>query len=108
MFQSPGIQRRILGGGAILLFLCAAALWMWWPDAELQLACCWRGGAILGAAWLAYDDVQRLPNWILVALPLLLIVLIRWPRYFLMLIPVLIAWGVLRRFLPPPEGKRRD
>ena len=101
------MQRRILAALAILMLVSAVVLWLWWPSAELPLACCWRGGAILAAAWLAYDDVQRLPNWILLTLPLLLIVLVRFPRYFLMLIPVLIAWGVLRRILWPSESGRR-
>jgi hypothetical protein len=102
------MQRRILAALAILMLLSAVVLWMWWPGEELPLACCWRGGAILAAAWLAYDDVQRLPNWILLMLPLLLIVLVRFPRYFLMLIPVLIAWAVLRRILGPAKAKGRD
>ena len=101
------MQRRLLAASAILLLVSAAVLWLWWPNAELPMACCWRGGAILAAAWLAYDDVQRLPNWLLLILPLLLVVLVKWPRYFLMLIPVLIAWAVLRRILWPAASRRR-
>ncbi len=29
-------------------------------------------GAVLVAAWLAYEDVQRLPSWLLVTLPVVL------------------------------------
>ncbi len=68
---------------------------------------CWRMGAILAAAWLAYDDVQRLPNWLLLALPVLAIVLVRWSRLLLVLIPALILWAILRRLLWPAEGKGR-
>lgn len=101
------MQRRILAVLTILMFASAVALWLWWPSQELPLACCWRGGAIMAAAWLAYDDVQRLPSWLLLMLPLLLILLVKFPRYLLMLIPVLIAWGVLRRIFWPAEGGRR-
>jgi hypothetical protein len=38
-----------------------------------------RVGAVL-TAWFAYDDVQRLPNWLLLALPVVAVV--RWPRLF--------------------------
>ena len=48
-------------------------------------------GGVLLAAWLAYDDVQRLPNWLLLSLPVLLIVLVRWPRLLLLLIPALVV-----------------
>jgi hypothetical protein len=72
-----------------------------------MLACCWRGGAILAAAWLAYDDVQRLPNWFLLISPILLIALIRWARLALLLIPVLILYAFLRRILGPQGGKNQ-
>jgi hypothetical protein len=48
-------------------------------------------GAVVTAAWLAYDDIQRLPGWILAVLPVLAIVVVRWPRYALLVIPVTIA-----------------
>ena len=64
-------------------------------------------GPILAAAWLAYDDVQRLPNWLLLAMPVLLIVLVRWSRLLLLLIPALILWAVLRRLLWPGGEIRR-
>ena len=101
------MQRRILAGAAIVLLLSAVAIWQWWPDAKVPLACCWRGGAILAAAWLAYNDVQRLPNWLLLAMPVLVIALVRWPRLLLLLIPALIAWAILRRVLWSAEGKTR-
>ena len=101
------MQRRILAGSAILLLAAAVVIWLWRPDAGVALACCWRGGAILAAAWLAYDDVQRLPNWLLLALPVLVVVLVRWSRLLLLLIPLLIVWAVLHRLLWPGQGARR-
>lgn len=95
------MQRRILACSAALLLLGAIVLGVWWPEAEVSLSCCWRGGAILAAAWLAYDDIQRLPNWLVLTLPLLLILLIRWPRILWMLIPALIGLAVVRRVLGP-------
>ena len=51
----------------------------------------------MAAAWLAYDDLQRLPGWLLLALPLLLVVLVRWPKLLLLLVPLLILCAALRR-----------
>jgi hypothetical protein len=74
----------------------------WWsPGSENVLAFCWRAGAILGAAWLAYDDVQRLPTWLVLMLPLLLIVLVRWSKLLLWIIPGLLIWAILQRVLWP-------
>ncbi|MEN6408020.1 MAG: hypothetical protein ABFC77_16320 [Thermoguttaceae bacterium] len=101
------MQRRILACSAVLFLLGAVVLWLWWPQAEVSLACCWRGGAILAAAWLAYNDVQRLPNWLVLTLPVTLILLIRWPRILWMLIPALIGLAVVRRILSPAcTGKK--
>jgi hypothetical protein len=101
------MQRHILAALAILLLAGAVVLQVWWPGAEVVLACCWRGGAILAAAWLAYDDVQRLPNWFIVLLPVLLVVLIRWPRLLLVMLPFLAIWVVIQRVLYPGSGPRR-
>ena len=97
--QSAVMQKRILGIAAVVLLVGAVAVWLWWPgpDGETLLAFCWRAGALMAAAWLAYDDVQRLPGWLLVALPLLLVVLVRWPKLLLLLIPLLILCAALRR-----------
>ena len=84
---------------AIVFLLAAVAIHWQQPEAETALAVCWRMGALLAAGWLAYDDVQRLPNWLLLTLPLLLVVLVRWPRLLLLLIPALILWTVLHRLL---------
>ena len=93
------MRRNILACSAVLLLLGAIVVGLWWPEAEVTLACCWRGGAILAAAWLAFDDVQRLPNWLLLMLPVLLIILVWRSRLALILIPVLILYAVLRRIL---------
>ena len=63
------MRRRILAASAIVFLAMAVALTLWFPTAEGTLAVCWRTGAILAAAWLAFDDVQRIPSWILLLLP---------------------------------------
>lgn len=93
------MQRRILAIAAAILLLSAAVLWLFFPDTEGYLAFCWRGGAILAAAWLAYSDVQRIPNWLLATLPVVLLIVVRWPRHALLLIPVLLGWAAVRKIL---------
>jgi hypothetical protein len=101
------MQRRILAALAILLLVSAVVLQLWLPGEEVAIASCWRGGAILAAAWLAYNDVQRLPNWLIVLLPVLLIALIRWPRLLLLMAPFLIFLFIVQRLLYPGPGRDR-
>jgi hypothetical protein len=109
------VRRRILGISAIVLLVGGIVMGLWQPVLEGSLATywqssmafCWRMGALLAAAWLAYEDVQRLPGWILVVLPVLLIVLVRSPKTFLLLLPVVILLAVARRFLMPVSRSKR-
>jgi hypothetical protein len=93
------MRRRILAVAAVVSLLAAAVLWLWRPDLELELAFFSRTGGVLLAAWLAFDDVQRLPGWVLLLLPVLLIVIVRWPRFLLVLIPAIVVAVILRKVL---------
>jgi hypothetical protein len=97
--MSNVVRRRILAVMALVSLVAAAAIWLWRPGWELELAFCSRTGGVLLAAWLAFDDLQRLPGWILILLPALLIVIVRWPRFLLVLIPAIIAGVILRKVL---------
>ncbi|MFZ5830988.1 MAG: hypothetical protein ACOY3P_12920 [Planctomycetota bacterium] len=63
----------------------------------------WRAGAMLAVVWLAYDQVQRLPAWLLLVLPLLLLVVALKPRWLLWAIPVVVLLVLLR-----PRGTSRS
>ena len=94
------MQRRILAVSAVALLVGNWRLAGSVPTRKTFWQFCWRGGAILGAAWLAYNDVQRLPTWLLLILPVLLIVLIRWSKLLIWIIPGLLVWAApLRRIL---------
>lgn len=93
------MQRRILAVSTVLSFLVSAVVWFWQPESEATLAFFLRLGAVLAAAWLAFDDVQRIPGWLLALLPVVLVVVARWPRFLFLLIPALVGWGILRRVL---------
>lgn len=97
------MQRRILGICAIVLLLGGLVVGWLFPTAEITLSFCWRMGAIFAAAWLAYDDVQRMPTWLVIAVPVLLIVLWRSSKLLLIVIPILILVSVVRRLLWPAK-----
>ena len=70
----------------------------WNAGYEQYMAECTRLGGILAMLWLAYPDVQRIPTWGLVLVPVLLIVFIKWPKQLLLLaIPAVILLAILRR-----------
>jgi hypothetical protein len=98
------MHRHVIAASAVVFLSIAAATWWWHPESQGLLAFSWRTGAILAIAWLAYDDIQRLPNWLLIATPLLLVLLAWRPRILLLLLPALIVLVVLRRLLWP-RGK---
>jgi hypothetical protein len=109
------VQRRILGAAAIVMFLFAAAMWLWQPDVDSSLAIywqsslafCWRTGAVMAAAWLAYNDVQRIPTWLLLLLPVALVLLVRSSKLLLIVLLACTFCAILWRFLTPRRGKRR-
>jgi hypothetical protein len=101
------MQRRILGISAFVLLAGAVATWLWWPGAGVLLSCCWRGGVVFAAAWLAYPDVQRLPNWLLLTLPVVLFIVLRWPWLLMLAILLLIVVAVLRNLPTSPPAARR-
>jgi hypothetical protein len=46
--------------------------------------------------WLAYNDVRRMPPWLLGAIPVVIVLLAVKPRWFLFVLPILIVIGVLQ------------
>jgi hypothetical protein len=108
LLEEP-LRRHLVGILAMLLLLGGIAFWIWPPSEQYEqfYAMCWRLGGILAVLWLAYPDLCRLPGWLLLALPVLAIVLVRWPRLFLWLIPLLIALAILNWFLSALLRPRR-
>ncbi len=93
------MRRHLIGIIALLLLIGAVVFWIWPPEgsAGLQLeAACWRVGALMSVLWVAYPQVHHMPVWLWAAIPVLIIILARWPRYFLVAIPVLIALAILK------------
>lgn len=106
------MQRRKIGIIAIVL-LCAAALLPLWPDRSAALwqaqAACLRIGLIMGAWWLAYDELQRVPKWLAVAIPAAILLAAANKRFFpialiLIIVAVVVKLGrfTRKRDKPPP------
>lgn len=98
------MRRHVIGILALVLLGAAAALWIWPLDVDWYqalLAPCSRLGAFMAALWLAYDEVKRLPPWLLAAIPMLIFILAVRPRWFLIALPIVIALAVLRPKSPP-------
>lgn len=93
------MRRHAVGIIAVLLFLGAVAFVIWPPEhsgyQQLQAAC-WRVGALMAVWWLAYDEIMRLPGWILLAIPGLALVLAIRPRWFFLALPLVILLVILR------------
>lgn len=85
---------------AVALFLGGLVFWIWSPKdqgALMQLeAACWRGGGCLAVLWLAYPDLLNIPRWLWIALPVMILILAKWPRLFLLIIPLLILYAFIR------------
>ena len=100
------MRRHMIGIIAIVLLLAAAALWIWPLDAswyEPLKAACSRLGPFMAVLWLAYNEVRRLPPWLLATVPALVLVLAVRPRWFFIALPIVIALVILR----PKAPKRR-
>ena len=91
--MTDDLQRTLLGVLAILSMLGAVASWIWPPTQGMGLewqAACWRFAPILGALWLAYYELKRVPWWLWLVLPVAIVIIVKWPRFLLLSIPILI------------------
>jgi len=97
----------LIGILALALLFGAGVFWLWPPTgdsgwlAQLEAAC-WRLGPLLVVLWLAFPDLHRVPAWLWPSLLILLLILSRWPRAFLLAVPLLVALAILQ----PRIGRR--
>lgn len=97
--------RHVVGLTAILSLLVAAAIWLRATDPFYRTveAGCWRLGALLAMVWLAYEDLVRLPMWLSSTLLVAVVIVARWPKAIVLLVPLLVLGAILR----PRIGRRR-
>jgi hypothetical protein len=74
-------------------------MWLWpsvsgeYPAVEGAF---WRVGALMAVLWMAWPDLNRLPSWMLVFVPVVLLIIAVRPRWAIYLIPVLLVVALLR------------
>ncbi len=94
---SVALRRHIAGIVALLALALAAATWMWpWDQFPMLSGVCFRISVLFAVVWLAFDEVQRLPGWIAVVMPVFLLLLVFRSRWALLALPVLILIAALR------------
>ncbi|MGA2031042.1 MAG: hypothetical protein ABSG68_02195 [Thermoguttaceae bacterium] len=100
------MRRRAIGIIAILLLAIGLSSWLWLPgegwQQSFQAVCC-RVGAVMAALWLAYPDLERMPGWIWAIVPALVLIVAKWPKLLLLVIPALIVAALMK---PKLGGKR--
>ena len=103
-----GMRQTALGILAAILVTGAVYFSLWPPMTDnlraWVLPACVRMGALTTALWMAWDDLQRLPRWILsTTLVALALVALR-PKLFLVLVPLIVVLAIMR----PRFGQRRS
>ena len=100
------MRQHLIGIIALALLVSALGMWLWMPTAspnrEALMGAFGRVGILMALFWVAYRDLQRIPAWLLAAVPALLVVLALKPRWFLFLMPMVLTLAFLY-----PRIKRR-
>jgi hypothetical protein len=100
------MRRHAVGVIAIVLLSLAGWFWISPPTGpvgqELQAAF-GRIGGVMVVVWLAYDQLKRVPGWLMWTIPVFLVALAWRPRWLLVLVPVVLALAILR---PRPKSRR--
>jgi len=93
------MRRHIIGILAILMMI-GSGLYLFLPGAGDEstpmMAACYRMAIVLSLMWLAYPELERMPWWIWVIVPGVLVVLAWRPRLIPIAVPILILIGILR------------
>lgn len=109
------MKRLLLGIVSLLLVLTWLVLYLR-ADAgnwsSTMASACLRAGLVLGALWLAFPQVlqilSRLPVWMMGLAGVGLLLMIRWPKSAVVVVPGMLALWVLRprspRKPPGPGG----
>ena len=94
-----------------MLLAVAGVLWLFPSDDNGLLgleAACWRVGALMGILWVAYTDIQRIPAWLLAAIPPLVVLLAWKPRLFLVVAPIVLFIAFIRPRSPHSPRKKPE
>ncbi len=100
------MRRTALGILALTLVTGAVYFSFWPPEGQhwraWLLPACVRMGALSAALWMAWDDLQRLPKWMLSTTLIALVVVALKPKLFLFIVPLVVVLAVIQ----PRFGRR--
>jgi hypothetical protein len=94
------ITLALLGLGALLFFVPLESH----ESAQTFRAAFWRVGLVMGAWWLAFDELNKLPRWLLWLVPLV-IVLAASTKRFLPVAIICVAVAFLLNLRLPGQGR---
>ena len=84
------MRRHAIAVIALMLVGAGGGCWLWAPmeSAGWQQfqGACWRMGALMAVAWLAYPEIQRIPSWMIPVFFFIAAVLLWRPRVILALV----------------------
>ena len=88
--------------GIVALILLAVGLFARGQIDDVVAGSCLRIGAVLALLWLAEPQLRRVPTWLVASLFVVLVIVMRWPRLLVAVIPLaLLLW-----WLRPRESSR--
>ncbi|MGB9687650.1 hypothetical protein [Thermogutta sp.] len=102
----PTIHLRRHALGVLAALLCLGAIFFHFrpPSNSFEIMCesaCWRMAPVTALLWLAYYRILELPQWLVLAVPCFLIVVVLRPKLLLFAAPVIL----LILFLKPRPAK---
>ncbi len=90
------MHRPTVGWIAILLFLSALLLRVWFPGDVSLADACLRPAIVMGLLWLALPQLSELPRWLTIAVVIAGLIVMWRPKALLLVVPVLAALWLLR------------
>lgn len=101
------MRRTALGVLALTLTTGAVYFYLWPPESQnwraWLLPACVRMGVLTTALWVAWDDLHRLPRWLLSTVVVALVLVALKPKLFLFIVPLVVALAILQ----PRFGRRK-
>jgi hypothetical protein len=106
------MRRTAVGICAIVFFLSGVLLYLFGPSRDTYLMAAGSGiriGLVLGAIWLSYAQLVRVPWWLVSVGVVTILIVVAFPRPALgravagFVVPVLIALWLLRPRPPKPK-----
>ena len=106
------MRRHLLGLASLLLLAVGVYFWLFVPPGEHENQFlhggCVKAGSLLAAVWLAYPQLERMPEWIFAAILVVSLIIAVRPRAAILLVQIFLfslpLWPLFWVF-KPAKGK---